>query len=62
MKIKKEEENLIITSTSLVMSDLNLSKVGNLNELETICKNVQELDLSKNDFKDWNQVTFLFIF
>ena len=38
------------------MTDQNISHAGDLNELETSCKNVQELDLSKNEFQDWDEV------
>jgi Leucine-rich repeat (LRR) protein len=47
---------IIIRSISLVMTDQNISHAGDLNELETSCKNVQELDLSKNEFQDWDEV------
>jgi Leucine-rich repeat (LRR) protein len=47
---------VIIRSISLVMTDQNISHAGDLNELETSCKNVQELDLSKNEFQDWDEV------
>jgi hypothetical protein len=38
------------------MSDQKISHVGDLNELEISCKNIQELDLSKNEFDDWDEV------
>jgi len=47
----------MIRSTSLVMSDQNISHVGDCQDLETSCKNVQELDLSKNEISDWNEVS-----
>ena len=38
------------------MTDNNLSHVGDQDELENCCQNVLELDLSKNEFMDWNEV------
>ncbi len=38
------------------MTDNNLSHVGDQDELENCCRNVLELDLSKNEFMDWNEV------
>ena len=43
---------------SLVMSDKLLNQVGDHDELETCCQNVLELDLSKNEFNNWNEVYF----
>jgi Leucine-rich repeat (LRR) protein len=53
---KTESGCVFIRSISLVMSDQNISHVGDCQELANSCKNVQELDLSKNEINDWNEV------
>lgn len=52
----KDVNNNIITSVSLVMSDMNIKQVGDLEKLERVCKNVLELDVSKNQFDDWTEI------
>lgn len=38
------------------MSDQEIDYVGDAEELEFSCKNVQELDLSKNELTSWIEV------
>ena len=38
------------------MADKYLNQVGDHEELENCCRNVLELDLSKNEFMCWNEV------
>ena len=51
----------MLNSVSVVMSEQNIGHVGDCEELEKSCKNVQELDLSKNEFDDWNEVFFFYL-
>ena len=51
----------VAMSMSLVMSDMNISHVGDAQMLEALCgMHVLELDISKNAFGDWNEVVLLF--
>lgn len=40
----------------MVLSDKNIVKVGEIEEVESVCQNVQELELSCNKLSDWNEV------
>ena len=51
----------MITSCSLVMSDLCITHVGDCEELERSCQNVLELDLAKNELGHWNEVRFAYL-
>lgn len=54
---RKTQSGLIMTSVrSLIMADKYLNQVGDHEELENCCRNVLELDLSKNEFMDWNEI------
>lgn len=52
------ESGFVLNSVSVVMSEQNISHVGDCEELGNSCRNVLELDLSKNEFNDWNEVFF----
>lgn len=41
------------------MSGLGIHQTGNLDELASICDHVLEMDLSKNEFDDWDEVSLL---
>ena len=45
--------------TSAVLSGKKLSKCGDCADLENICKNLMELDISNNLFEDWNEVNYI---
>jgi len=49
----------VIASVSIVLNDKQIKYVGDVQELERTCINVQELDLSKNEFSDWDEVYIL---
>ena len=49
----------MIASVSIVLNDKQIKSAGDCSELEKVCVNVQELDLSKNDFSDWSEVNNL---
>ena len=38
----------------------DIDHIGDCQELEKICQNVQELDVSRNKFNDWNEVIINF--
>jgi hypothetical protein len=38
------------------MSCQNITHIGDSNQLEIICKNVEEIYLSKNEIIEWNEV------
>ena len=44
------------------MSGQSIFEAGDLKELENMCINVQELDLSNNELSDWNEVNKSLIF
>ncbi|XP_076110268.1 tubulin-specific chaperone cofactor E-like protein isoform X1 [Mytilus galloprovincialis] len=52
---KTESGNLVIPPI-LALHDSNISGAGDTDRLETLCKQVQELDLTKNCIKDWSQI------
>lgn len=39
------------------MSGLGINRIGNVDELANLCDDVLELDLSKNQLDDWNEVS-----
>jgi len=41
---------------SLVLTGLGINTIGNTDELANVCHHVLELDLSKNELADWNEV------
>lgn len=54
---------IVFTSVCAVLSEKKLSKCGDCVDLENICKNLMELDISSNLFEDWNEVNyFLYIY
>lgn len=54
---RKTQSGLVMTSVkSLIMTDKYLNQVGDHEELENCCRNVLELDLSKNEFMCWNEI------
>lgn len=54
---RKTQSGLVMTSVkSLIMADKYLNQVGDHEELENCCRNVLELDLSKNEFMCWNEI------
>jgi hypothetical protein len=52
----------VIASVSIVLNDKQIKSVGDEQELEKTCVNVQELDLSKNELSDWNEVFITILF
>ncbi len=52
----------MIASVSIVLNDKQIKSVGDEQELEKTCVNVQELDLSKNELSDWNEVFITILF
>lgn len=54
---RKTQAGLIMTPVkSVIMTDRYLNQVGDHEELSNCCQNVLELDLSKNEFMDWNEI------
>ncbi|CAF0770688.1 unnamed protein product [Brachionus calyciflorus] len=53
---RKAQDLNIRTSVSIVMTNLGLTHIGDETQLESICKDVLELDLSKNEFDNWEEV------
>jgi hypothetical protein len=52
----------VAMSMSLVMSDMDISHVGDSGLLQSLCgMHVMELDVSKNAFSDWSEVCYLTI-
>lgn len=47
---------MVITSCSLVMSDQNINEIGDYESLKRSCKNVIELDISRNQVESWDEV------
>jgi hypothetical protein len=45
-----------IDKVCLDMSCQNITHIGDSNQLENICKNVEEIYLSKNEIIEWNEV------
>lgn len=41
---------------SLVLTGLGINTIGNTEELANVCHHVLELDLSKNELANWNEV------
>ena len=57
------ESGLVMASVrSLVMSNQLIDEAGDCDELQNCCRNVFELDISKNQFTDWDEVHFFFHF
>ncbi|RMZ94668.1 tubulin-specific chaperone cofactor E [Brachionus plicatilis] len=46
----------IRTSISLVMSNMGIDHIGPEAQLEIVCQNVLELDLSRNELNNWSEV------
>lgn len=53
----RKAHNLSIrTSISLVMSNLGITHIGEADEIEAVCKNVLEIDLSRNELNNWTEI------
>ncbi|XP_052060277.1 tubulin-specific chaperone cofactor E-like protein isoform X2 [Mytilus californianus] len=52
----KTDSGHIVIPPILALHDSNICEAGDLDRLGTLCKQVQELDLTKNCIKDWNQI------
>jgi hypothetical protein len=54
-----EESGVVVTTCSLIMSDQNISTIGDSDALKRTCKNVIEMDLAKNQIDSWDEVCCL---
>jgi hypothetical protein len=52
---------MVLTSCSLIMSSQNINQIGDFEEFKHSCKNVIELDLSRNKLSSWDEVIFFFL-
>lgn len=54
------ESGLVLTSSTVVLTDERISHVGDPHAVETSCSYVELVDISSNAFSDWHEV-YLFI-
>jgi hypothetical protein len=51
---------MVVTCSSLIMSNQNIKEIGKIEELKRSCYNVTELDLAKNYISCWDEVILIF--
>jgi hypothetical protein len=55
------ESGLILTASTVVLTDERISHVGDPHAVTTSCSHVELVDISSNAFSDWHEV-YLFIY
>lgn len=50
------ESGLILTASTVVLTDERISHVGDSNAVATSCSQVELVDISSNEFSDWHEV------
>lgn len=57
------ESGLVLTASTVVLSDERISHVGDPHAVKTSCSHVELVDISSNAFSDWHEVYIdLFIY
>ncbi|CAF0852201.1 unnamed protein product [Didymodactylos carnosus] len=56
---KKTESGLVLTSSSVVLTDEKISHVGDPRAVEHTCCHVELVDISSNEFSDWQEISLL---
>lgn len=55
------ESGLVLTASTVVLTDERISHVGDPNAVATSCSQVELVDISSNAFSDWHEVCFIVI-
>lgn len=53
------ESGLILTASTVVLTDERISRVGDPHAITTSCLHVDLVDISSNAFSDWHEVLFI---
>ena len=55
------ESGLVLTASTVVLTDERISHVGDPNAVATSCSQVELVDISSNAFSDWHEVCLIII-
>lgn len=53
------ESGLILTASTVVLTDQKITHVGDPRAVETSCTHVELVDISSNAFSDWQEISLL---